>query len=132
MLLYLNLLEKNRDMSTLEKAYTYLRTDKRVPSDYKIIMLRCTFSWILRDVFCFLQFALCLGDIVPVGLGKYLHVLTEAICNPEVSQASGDVSVEQLLEKIFIVFMDHANLWADISTLPEVNCPELSESNLYR
>uniref|UniRef100_K4A4Q4 Uncharacterized protein n=1 Tax=Setaria italica TaxID=4555 RepID=K4A4Q4_SETIT len=105
MIFYLNLLEKNKDLWTLEKAYTYLRTDKR--------------------------FALCLGDIVPVGLGKYLQVLTAAINNPEVRRASGDASVEQLLEKMFSVFMDHANLWADISTIPEVNCPELSESNLY-
>ena len=73
-----------------------------------------------------------MGDIVPVGLGKYLQVLTEAVRNPEVRQGSGDASVEQLLEKMFSVFMDHANIWADISTLPEVNSPELSESNLYR
>jgi hypothetical protein len=30
MILYLNLLEKNLDLCTLERAYTYLRTDKRV------------------------------------------------------------------------------------------------------
>nr|CAB3493660.1 unnamed protein product [Digitaria exilis] len=77
------------------------------------------------------EFALCLGDIVPVGLGKYLQVLIAAINNPEIRRASGDASVEQLLEKMFSVFMDHANLWADISTIPEVNSPELSESNLY-
>ncbi|KAF8681835.1 hypothetical protein HU200_045277 [Digitaria exilis] len=105
MIFYLYLLEKNRDLWTLEKAYTYLRTDKR--------------------------FALCLGDIVPVGLGKYLQVLIAAINNPEIRRASGDASVDQLLEKMFSVFMDHANLWADISTIPEVNSPELSESNLY-
>ncbi|XP_006651699.2 calcineurin-binding protein 1 [Oryza brachyantha] len=105
MILYLNLLEKNRDLWTLERAYTYLRTDKR--------------------------FALCLGDIVPVGLGKYLQVLTSAIRDPEIRRASGDASVEHLLEKMFGVFMDHANLWADISTIREVNSPDLSESNLY-
>ena len=73
-----------------------------------------------------------MGDIVPLGLGKYLQVLTTSINNPDVRRASGDASIEQLLEKIFSVFMDHANLWADISTIPEVNSPELSESNLYR
>ncbi|PWZ56789.1 Calcineurin-binding protein cabin-1 [Zea mays] len=78
-----------------------------------------------------LEFALCLGDIVPVGLGKYILVLTAAIHNPEIRRASGDASVEQLLEKMFTVFMDHANMWADISNIPEVNSPELSESNLY-
>lgn len=75
---------------------------------------------------------MCLGDIVPVGLGKYILVLTAAIHNPEIRRASGDASVEQLLEKMFTVFMDHANMWADISNIPEVNSPELSESNLYR
>ncbi|OEL37163.1 hypothetical protein BAE44_0001817 [Dichanthelium oligosanthes] len=105
MIFYLDLLEKNRDLWTLEKAYTYLRTDRR--------------------------FALCLGDIVPIGLGKYLQVLIAAIDNPDIRRASGDASVEQLLEKMFSVFMDHANLWGDISTIPEVNCPELSEGNLY-
>nr|BBB89279.1 tetratricopeptide-like helical domain containing protein [Hordeum vulgare subsp. vulgare] len=78
-----------------------------------------------------LEFALCLGDIVPVGLGKYLQVLTAAIRDPEIRRVCGDVSTEQLLEKMFGVFMDHANMLADISTIPEVNSPELSESNLY-
>jgi calcineurin-binding protein cabin-1 len=72
-----------------------------------------------------------LGDIVPVGLGKYLQVLTAAIRDPEIRRVCGDVSTEQLLEKMFGVFMDHANMSADISTIPEVNSPELSESNLY-
>ena len=75
---------------------------------------------------------MCLGDIVPVGLGKYLQVLTAAIHDPEIRRASGDASVEQLLEKMFTVFIDHTNMWADISTIPEVNSPELSETNLYR
>jgi calcineurin-binding protein cabin-1 len=73
-----------------------------------------------------------LGDIVPVGLGKYLQVLTAAIRDPVIRRNCGDASVEQLYEKMFGIFMDHANLWADINTIPEVNSPELSESNLYR
>ncbi|XP_072951059.1 calcineurin-binding protein 1 isoform X2 [Typha angustifolia] len=106
MLLYLNLLEKTGDLCTLEKAYLYLRTDKR--------------------------FWLCLCDIIPVGLGKYIQVLTSAIHNAETRGATNDsTSLEQLLEKMFTVFMDHANLWTDISSLPEVNNPELSESHLY-
>jgi hypothetical protein len=35
MIMYLNLLEKNLDLWTLERAYTYLRTDKRVPPNYQ-------------------------------------------------------------------------------------------------
>jgi hypothetical protein len=51
MLLYLTLLEENKDLWTLEKAYTYLRTDKRVPSDYIIAMLGCTFFLDINRMF---------------------------------------------------------------------------------
>ncbi|KAJ3687084.1 hypothetical protein LUZ61_016248 [Rhynchospora tenuis] len=100
MLLYLNLLERTCDLSTLERAYNYLRTDKR--------------------------FYLCIVDLVPVALGKYIQVLTSTIRN-----ASDTTVVEQLLEKMFSAFMDHASTWGDVGSLPEVNCPELSETNLF-
>lgn len=78
------------------------------------------------------QFSLCLWDIVPVALGKYIQLITAAIRNAEAHGASCDTnSLEQLLEKMFTVFMDHANMWSEISTIPEVNDPELSESSLY-
>lgn len=42
MLLYLNLLEKTRDLSTLERAYSYLRTDKRVSASSVVdLYYRC-------------------------------------------------------------------------------------------
>ncbi|ONK75416.1 uncharacterized protein A4U43_C03F16620 [Asparagus officinalis] len=104
-LLYLTLLEKTGDLCTLERAYVYLRTDKR--------------------------FYLCLGDIVPVGLGKYVQVLTSSIRKVQNTGATDSASLEPMLERMFNIFMDHANLWADISSLPEVNNPDLSESNLY-
>lgn len=104
-LLYLNLLEKTGDLSTLERAYIYLRTDKR--------------------------FSLCLGDIVPVALGKYIQVLTSSINNAENLGSTDSNSLEQMLERMFNIFIDHVNLWADISSLPEVNNPDLSESCLY-
>lgn len=79
-----------------------------------------------------MQFSLCLGDIVPVALGKYIQVLTSSIHNAETCSATdNNASLEQLLEKMFNIFMDHVNLWTDISSLPEVNNPDLSESNLY-
>ncbi|XP_020257263.1 uncharacterized protein LOC109833848 isoform X2 [Asparagus officinalis] len=78
-----------------------------------------------------LQFYLCLGDIVPVGLGKYVQVLTSSIRKVQNTGATDSASLEPMLERMFNIFMDHANLWADISSLPEVNNPDLSESNLY-
>ncbi|XP_078148770.1 tetratricopeptide repeat (TPR)-like superfamily protein isoform X3 [Carex rostrata] len=100
MLLYLNLLERIRDLPTLERAYSYLRTDKR--------------------------FYLCIVDMVPVALGKYIQVLTSTI-----KVSSDAAAVEQLLEKMFSAFMDHASMWGEVGSLPEVNCPELSETNLF-
>lgn len=49
MLLYLNLLEKTRDLVTLEKAYTYLRTDKRV---CLVTSLLHILNWIVPFLFC--------------------------------------------------------------------------------
>jgi hypothetical protein len=53
MILYLNLLEKNTDLWTLEKAYTYLRTDKRVPPNYTNYA-RLYFFCTLKNSFSFL------------------------------------------------------------------------------
>ncbi|KAJ0982851.1 hypothetical protein J5N97_011106 [Dioscorea zingiberensis] len=104
-LLYLILLEKTGDLCTLERAYIYLRTDKR--------------------------FSLCLGDIVPIALGKYIQRLSSIIRNAESSGSSDKTSSgEQMLDRMFTTLMDHVHLWSDISTMPEVNSPDLSESNL--
>ncbi|XP_042375103.1 calcineurin-binding protein 1-like isoform X1 [Zingiber officinale] len=106
LLFYLNLLEKTGELSTLERAYSYIKTDKR--------------------------FALCLGDIIPVALGKYIQVLISSIRNTEnYSGKNNPSSMEQMLEKLFNIFMDHANMWTDIITLPELKMADLSESNLY-
>lgn len=107
--LYLELLDKAKDLCTLERAYTYLRTDRRFNS--------------------------CLGDIVPVALGRYAKALTLSICSaenalPNVPPIASN-SLKHLLEKMFHLLMDHATLWVDIGNLPEVKCPELSETHLY-
>ncbi|WOL15244.1 hypothetical protein Cni_G24025 [Canna indica] len=106
MLFYLNLLEKTRDLWTLERAYVYLKTDKR--------------------------FVLCLGDIIPVALGKYIQVLISSIRDAEIHNATNNsASLEQMLEKLLNIFMDHVNMWTEIISLPELKSPDLSESILY-
>lgn len=52
MLLYLNLLEKTGDLWTLERAYTYLRTDKRVNTNkYAYVLMRGNSLLILKHSF---------------------------------------------------------------------------------
>lgn len=82
--------------------------------------------FVLVDDFGCMQFYLCIVDMVPVALGKYIQVLTSTI-----KVSSDAAAVEQLLEKMFSAFMDHASMWGEVGSLPEVNCPELSETNLF-
>ncbi|XP_043721210.1 calcineurin-binding protein 1 [Telopea speciosissima] len=105
-LLYLKLLEETGDLFTLERAYVSLRADKR--------------------------FSLCLEDLVPVALGRYTQALIASIHQAE-SQASAAVNntFEQMLERMFNLFIDQGNLWTDINSLPEIKSPELFESSFY-
>ncbi|KAL3650774.1 hypothetical protein CASFOL_007177 [Castilleja foliolosa] len=105
-LFYLKLLEETGDVSTLERAYISLRADKR--------------------------FSLCLEDLVPVALGRYIKALILSISQVSTGSYTAADQVEHLLEKLFNLFLDQVNLWSDICSLPEFKIPELTESNLYR
>ncbi|KAK2982931.1 hypothetical protein RJ640_006345, partial [Escallonia rubra] len=105
MLFYLKLLDETGDISTLDRAFISLRADKR--------------------------FSLCLEDLVPLTLGRYIKALISSICQTEINCGAESSSSEHLLEKMFSLFMEQVNLWADICSLSEIKCPELSESSLY-
>lgn len=107
-LLYLVLCERTGDFYTLERAYSSIRIDKK--------------------------FSPCLEDITPVALGKYIQALGRAISHAEFNGSSSSNSFEQLLEKMFNLFMDHGNLWSDLAGLSELRSPsssEFSESTVY-
>ncbi|KAK8963966.1 hypothetical protein KSP40_PGU011594 [Platanthera guangdongensis] len=104
-LFYLDLLGWSGDLSTLERAYAYLRTDKK--------------------------FYLCLFDIVPIVIGKYVQVLASSIRNAGVAGSTDNSTLEQYLDRMFTLFMDHVSILSDLNSLPELNKSEISESNLY-
>lgn len=107
-LLYLVLCERTGDFYTLERAYSSIRIDKK--------------------------FSLCLEDITPVALGRYIQALGRAISHAEFNGSSSSNSFEQLLEKMFNLFMDHGNSWSDLAGLSELrspSSPEFSESAVY-
>eukprot|EP01018_Ginkgo_biloba_P039569 Gb_33410 [translate_table: standard] len=107
-LLYLVLCERTGDFSTLERAYSSIRTDKK--------------------------FSLCLEDITPVALGRYIQALGMAISHAETLGSGSNSSFEHLLEKMFNLFMDHGSLWSDLAGLSELrgsSAPEFSESTVY-
>ncbi|KAM7493376.1 hypothetical protein LguiB_027985 [Lonicera macranthoides] len=105
MLFYLKLLDETGDISTLDRAYISLRADKR--------------------------FSLCLEDLVPLALGRYIRALISSMRQTEIGGGAESNSPEHLLEKMFSLFIEQMNLWSDICSLPEIKCPELSETNLY-
>ncbi|KAI3468164.1 hypothetical protein Pfo_024827 [Paulownia fortunei] len=104
-LFYLKLLEETGDVSTLDRAYISLRADKR--------------------------FSLCLEDILPVALGRYIKALIMSICQAGTGSYTATDHVEHLLEKLFNLFLEQVNLWSDICSLPELKSPEWTESSLY-
>lgn len=103
LLFYLKLLEETGDVCTLDRAYVSIRADKR--------------------------FSLCLEDLVPVALGRYLKTLIASMQSTAAAAASS--SPELILEKMFTLFMEQGSLWSDLCNLPEIKCPELTESTLY-
>ncbi|CAH9121246.1 unnamed protein product [Cuscuta epithymum] len=104
-LFYLRLLEENGDVSTLDRAYISLRADKR--------------------------FSLCLEDLIPVVLGRYIMALILCLRQTSDGSDSTDNSVEYPLEKMFCLFLEQTGLWSDICCLPEIRSSELTESHLF-
>lgn len=78
-----------------------------------------------------MQFSLCLEDLVPLALGRYIKALISSMHQTEIGGGAESNSPEHLLEKMFSLFMEQMNLWSDIFSFPEIKCPELSETNLY-
>ncbi|XP_011081728.1 uncharacterized protein LOC105164707 [Sesamum indicum] len=104
-LFYLKLLEETGDVSTLDRAYISLRSDKR--------------------------FSLCLEDLVPVSLGRFIKTLIMSVCQDGSGSCTDPDHAEHLLEKLFNLFLEQVNLWSDIWSLPELKSLELTESSLY-
>lgn len=105
LLFYLKLLEETRDICTLDRAYVSLRSDKR--------------------------FSLCIEDLVPVAIGRYIKALLVSMCDADISGFGTSNSSEHQLEKIFTIFMEQGTLWPEICSLTEFKTAETSESSLY-
>ncbi|CAK7353102.1 unnamed protein product [Dovyalis caffra] len=105
LLFYLKLLEETGDICTLDRAFISLRADKR--------------------------FSLCIEDLVPVALGRFIKTLILSMFQAETAGSGVPGCSGQQLEKMFSLFMEQGNLWPEILSLPEIRSPEISESSLY-
>ncbi|CAF2147337.1 unnamed protein product [Brassica napus] len=104
LLFYLRLLEETGDVNTLERAFNSLRSDKR--------------------------FALCVEDLVPVAIGRYINALVASMS--QVESGGAKINPDSQLEKIFSLFIEQGSIWPDIRNFPETKDPETSERILYR
>ncbi|XP_004501088.1 calcineurin-binding protein 1 [Cicer arietinum] len=104
-LFYLKLLEETGDRCILERAYVSLRGDKR--------------------------FSLCIEDLVPVAIGKYLKTLISSMCHSQTTASVPGSSSDHVLERMFALFMEQGSLWPEICSLPEIECPNTPESIIY-
>lgn len=78
-----------------------------------------------------MQFSLCIEDLVPVAIGRYLKALVSTI-HHSLDTSSGSVSrSDSVLERIFALFMEQGSLWPEICSLPEIESPDTSESIIY-
>ncbi|KAL2340079.1 hypothetical protein Fmac_008019 [Flemingia macrophylla] len=105
LLFYLKLLEETRDRSILERSYVSLRADKR--------------------------FSLCIEDLIPVAIGRYLKVLISTMFHSQTTASGSMSSSDNVLERMFTLFMEQGSLWPEICSLPEIEGPDMSESMIY-
>lgn len=80
--------------------------------------------------FCF-QFSLCIEDLVPVALGRYVKALVSSMHQAEKVGYGAPSSSEQILEKLFSLFIEQGYLWPEICGFSEIKGPETSETSLY-
>lgn len=80
---------------------------------------------------CVFQFSLCLEDLIPVALGRYVMAIISSLHQTITGSDTTGNSLEHLLEKMFSLFLEQTGLWSDISSLSEIKSPELSESSLF-
>ena len=78
-----------------------------------------------------MQFSLCIEDLVPVAIGRYLKALISAMRHSQTTSSGPVSSSDNVLEKMFALFMEQGSLWPEICSLPEIESPDTSESIIY-
>ncbi|KAH7425899.1 hypothetical protein KP509_11G076900 [Ceratopteris richardii] len=110
LLFYFQLCEETLDVCTLERAYNSLRADKK--------------------------FSLCLADMVNVVLGKYIHCIAAAIAQFDSIKMVPNLSLSNVLERFFNIFMDHGGSLLDVVSVSLTEAgiiagPALSETSVH-
>lgn len=85
---------------------------------------------IINLLSCF-QFSLCIEDLVPVALGRYIKALVSSMLQAKKVGSGALSNSEHVLEKLFALFIEQGNLWPELCALPEIKGPETSDSSLY-
>lgn len=78
-----------------------------------------------------MQFSLCIEDLVPVAIGRYIKALISTMSHSQTTASGPVTSPDNVLERLFTLFMEQGSLWPEICSLPEIESPDTSESIIY-
>lgn len=74
---------------------------------------------------------MCIEDLVPIAFGHYVKTLALSMHRGETSTVDVGSHSDHPLEKMFTLFMEPANLWPELCSLPEIISAEISDISLY-
>lgn len=78
-----------------------------------------------------MQFSLCIEDLIPVAIGRYLKALISTIRHSQTAASGSVTSYDNVLERMFALFMEQGSLWPEICSLTEIEGSDMSESIIY-
>jgi len=78
-----------------------------------------------------MQFSLCIEDLIPVAIGRYLKALISTMCHSQTTASGSVSSSNNVLERMFALFMEQGSLWPEICSLPEIEGSDMSETIIY-
>jgi len=66
-----------------------------------------------------------------VAIGRYLKALISTICHSQTAASGSVTSYDNVLERMFALFMEQGSLWPEICSLTEIEGSDMSESIIY-
>lgn len=66
-----------------------------------------------------------------MAIGKYLKALISAMRHSQTTTSFPVSSSDNVLDRMFALFMEQGSLWPEICSLPEIECRDTSESIIY-
>jgi len=87
-------------------------------------------SYIVKEITT-TDFSLYIEDLVPVAFRKYLKAMISTMRHSQTIASDPVSSSNNVLERMFVLFMEQGSLWPEIFSFHEIGGPDISESIMY-